>query len=212
MTELSGDYITSANRDAQDTAGKVKMFPSMTYIDPWDVKPEQVITEDLAHALAIINRYTGGSPFPAPVGMHSVRMARRAMPSLRQQSKMTKPESLRAWQLALAHLVHDGSEALGLNDMASPTKKKPGMEAYCEAHKRATAAIFTRYELPIELYDLTKPEDDFDFRREVKSFYEPDTLTKSEVIREMAWRDVEREFLATFRRIEAQIKALKETP
>lgn len=211
MTEqLTGDYITTTNRDAQDTAGKVKMFPSMTYIDPWDVKPEDVRVEDLAHALALINRYTGGCPFPAPVGMHSVRMARRAMPSLRQQSRLTKPELLRAWQLALAHLVHDGSEAMGLNDLASPTKKKPGMEPYCAAHRRATVAIFERFGLPIELYDLTKAEDDFDFHREVKSFYEPETLTKSEVIHEMAWRDVEREFLRTFKHIQTQIDLLKQ--
>jgi hypothetical protein len=211
MTEVMGDYITKVHRDVQDTVGKGKLFPSLTYVDPWDVKPEQVHIEDLAHALAIINRYTGGCPFPAPVGMHSIRMARRVMPSLRQYGHMTNAERLRAWQLALAHLVHDGSEALGLNDLASPVKKKPGMEEYCDAHKRAMRAIFIRFDLPFELFAETKVEDDRDFEREVKSFYEPESLTSAELIREIAWRDVEREFLATYRLIQSNIDALKET-
>lgn len=208
MTEPSGDYITTASRTDQEKVGKVKLYPSLTYIDPWDVKPEQVRIEDIAHGLAILNRYTGGSPFPSNVAMHSVRMARRASPSLTQLRSMTFVEQLAAWKLALAHLLHDGSEALGLNDLASPVKKKPGMEEYVKAHGRSMLAIFTRFELPFELLAATKMEDDYDFHREVKSFYEPQLLLNHERIYEVSWRRAEHEFLSTFEHIQAQITRL----
>lgn len=195
-------YISSMPREQQDRVGKVRMFPSGNYIDPFDVKPEEIEMRDLAHHLALINRYTGGSPFPAPVATHSVRMARRAIERMR-------PTTLREWQLVLAHLMHDGSEALGLNDMASPTKRKPGMEAYRAAHERAMVAVFTQFRLPIELLRETQQEDDFDFRREVKSFYEPESLLASELIKEVTWRQAEAEFIDLFNYISARIVALE---
>lgn len=69
--------------------------------------PEQVCARDIAHALALLNRYCGHSLWPYSVAQHSIMVA--------EIVAATAPE------LALAALLHDAPEAY-LNDWSSPLK------------------------------------------------------------------------------------------
>lgn len=206
MTNAAG-YITSMPREQQDRAGKIRMFPSGRYVDPFDLKPEDIRVDDIAHHLAIINRYTGGSPFPVSVAYHAVRVCNASV-NVKMIPQLSLEDQLRAHIRRLAHLHHDDGEAY-LNDLASPVKKKPGMEVYKEAHDRAERVIFGILGIPFELMAETKPLDDADFRREVTSFYEPQNLQPGEVVQEISWRQAERMFIELHDSIVLAIRTLK---
>lgn len=206
--ELAADYITSVSRDQQDRAGKIRMFVSGKYVDPFDLKHEDIHIEDIAHHLALINRFTGGAPFPDPVAQHSVRVCDASV-DVSVFTRETDPKiQLAAHQRRLAHLLHDAGEAY-LNDLASPVKKKLGMEAYKEAHDRAERVIFEAFGLDPELIHTTKELDDADFRREAASFFSPENLPRGQRIEEIPWRQAKRNFLARFNQITDRILTLQ---
>lgn len=73
-------------------------------IDLTNFQPQDVCIDDIAHALSILNRFTGHSKAPYSVAQHCVMV-----------SQITKPENAR-WGL-----MHDASEAY-LGDVARPLK------------------------------------------------------------------------------------------
>ena len=81
----------------------------MTYtgemFDPLNPDPELVRIEDIAHALALTNRYNGHTKFPYSVAQHCVRMAQPDMPGD-----------------MLMSLLHDAAEAY-VGDMVHPLKR-----------------------------------------------------------------------------------------
>jgi len=72
---------------------------------PCDPDPEEVDIEDVAHALSMINRFTGHTKFPYSVAQHSVYAYQRAKLYSRREA-----------------LLHDAPEAY-LNDISRPLKK-----------------------------------------------------------------------------------------
>lgn len=198
-------YIATMPREEQDRAGKIRMFPSGKYVDPFDLKPEDIEIADIAHHLSIVNRYTGGSPFPVSVASHSVRVCYASVDVERMVSGEPRVQ-LHAQRRRLAHLLHDAAEAY-LNDLASPVKKKAGMEAYIDAHHRAEKVIFAKFGLDIDWMPTTKELDDADFRFEVRSFYEPHFLQNRVV--EIPWRQARQSFLDIFDVITERIRQLE---
>jgi len=73
-------------------------------VDLQSFSPDDVRLPDIAHALSLINRYTGHTVLPYSVAQHSVVV-----------SQICQPEH------ALWGLLHDASEAY-LGDVASPLK------------------------------------------------------------------------------------------
>jgi hypothetical protein len=172
-------YIATLDRKEQERRGKIRTFTGK-YVDPMDLKPEDIDIEDIAHHLACVNRYTGASPFPMSVAQHSVWVSENVGDDL---------------DLQLAGLLHDAPEAY-INDLASPMKHKIPM--YVEADVRASAVVFAVFGLPIELLAMTKPADDKAFRTEVASFWKPETLTAGEVIHEITWRQAKTRFMERY--------------
>ena len=73
--------------------------------DFWEPTPETICIEDIAHALALTNRYGGHTHTPYSVAEHCVRMSYPELPG--------DP---------LTNLLHDAAEAY-VGDIASPQKQ-----------------------------------------------------------------------------------------
>jgi hypothetical protein len=96
-------------------------------VNPWNLLPElqagKVTLEDIAHALARINRWTGHTRTPISVGAHTLICVEAA----RRQSR----------QLARLALHHENGEVF-FNDLPWAIKKHPSMVAYRAAEHTAT--------------------------------------------------------------------------
>ena len=96
------------------TPDKIRTFTGR-YVDPLNMTADDLIIEDIAHALAQIPRFGGHLPIPYSVAQHCVLGA-------------TASEKEGA-QISLDFLMHDGSEAY-LLDLPKPIKSRlPEYEA-----------------------------------------------------------------------------------
>lgn len=103
-----------------------------TVFDPLNPDPALIDIRDIAHNLSTIVRFSGCVDPWYSVAQHSLEVAKRVPPEYR----------LRA-------LLHDGSEGLGLVDMASPLKAHPEFgRLYREFESVVQDAIADRYGLP----------------------------------------------------------------
>lgn len=106
------------------------------FVDPLDLRREDVAVEDIAHALAMQCRYSGHTLWHYSVAQHSVLC-----------SKAIEGGS----ELKFEALMHDASEAY-LQDMARPLKKDPYVgQAYRGAEKRVQRVL-------ADVFDLAWPE------------------------------------------------------
>jgi len=110
------------------------------HVDILDPDPNEIVIEDIAHALANTNRFGGHTQVPYSVAEHSLRM-----------SYIVPPE------LALEALMHDAQEAF-VGDMPSPFKKVmpefQGLEDSMEAAIRAAFGLPGQKHSPeIKYYD-----------------------------------------------------------
>lgn len=96
---------------------------------PLDPRPEEILIEDIAHALAMQCRFTGHVKRFYSVAEHSVHVSR-----------------LCPAEFALWGLLHDASEAY-LCDVARPVKRMPGMEGYRAAEAKLMDNITARFGL-----------------------------------------------------------------
>jgi hypothetical protein len=98
--------------------------------DPFDPDPDQIVIEDIAHALSNICRFTGHSLVFYSVAEHSVLASQYA------------PEGFK-----LSALLHDASEAY-LMDLARPIKHHPDMKLYREVEEKVEAVVAEKFGLP----------------------------------------------------------------
>lgn len=101
-------------------------------VNPLDLRPEDICIEDIAHALALCNRFAGHTKFPINVAQHSLFVA-HLCPDHYQQA-----------------LLHDASEAY-LGDVTKWLKRTPTMAGYREAEDRAQRVICSVFGIPHEL-------------------------------------------------------------
>lgn len=97
---------------------------------PLDVRPDDILIEDVAHHLANICRFGGACRVFYSVAEHCVRAS-----YVGDDAE------------ALARLLHDGPEYV-LGDVVRPLKRGGGFEAYTEAEDRAAAAFCVKFGLP----------------------------------------------------------------
>ena len=100
-------------------------------VDPWDMKPEDVVWLDVVQALSHTNRFLGHTARPMSVARHSLEVSR----ILEEQGASS--------DLQLAGLLHDASEAY-LGDVPRPLKRRPEYAPYREAEARCERAIAVR--------------------------------------------------------------------
>jgi len=96
------------------------------YMDPFDMRPEQVHIEDIAHALSLATRANGHIRHFYSVAQHCVNCALEA-----------RARGLSA-QVQLVCLLHDASETY-LADVPRPVKYR--LSGYAEAEEFVTAVI-----------------------------------------------------------------------
>lgn len=147
------EYILDVPREQQDRNGKIRCHPSGRYVNPLDLKPEDVDIRDIAHHLSNICRYTGACPNHYSVAQHSVLVSDALPPELK-----------------LAGLLHDAAEYV-FNDIASPVKRDPRMQWYRDLEHTAAEMIFRVYGVDPLFLPLTKPADDAIFRQEVAAWW-----------------------------------------
>lgn len=92
-------------------------------------KPEDVCMEDIAHALAHINRFTGHCKRAYSVAEHSLHVSQRVPPDHEVYG-----------------LMHDAAEAY-CGDVSRPLKRAAGMEAYKGIENGILRAIWLRFDL-----------------------------------------------------------------
>jgi len=93
------------------------------FINPYDPNPDDICIEDIAHALSLINRFTGHTTEPYSVAEHSIWMSLHATNEAR-----------------MAALLHDAAEAY-LGDQARPIKT----HEYRAAERYLLWKIFIRF-------------------------------------------------------------------
>lgn len=101
--------------------------------DPFDPKEDQIVIEDIAHALSNICRYTGHCRTFYSVAEHSVNASDYVPEKWSKQA-----------------LLHDASEAY-LMDIARPIKQHPAMAQYRETEQLVQRAILRKFKEPEEL-------------------------------------------------------------
>lgn len=169
-------------------------------VNPLDLRPEDVRIEDIAHALALINRFCGHTAAPISVAQHSVYVSRLCNGH------------------ALQGLLHDASEAY-LGDVTKWVKDAPEMALYREAEARAQRVILALFwcspELALEVESADRLMVRYEFERGYHGrtidhpAYPPVTDDERTLIGEWepwSWQQAEREFLEQFNRLERFLK------
>jgi uncharacterized protein len=161
---------------------------------PFDPRPDEVKIEDIAHHLAIINRFGGTSRLPLSVAQHSVLV-----------SDICRYGVLNAPDAALWGLLHDAHEAYLGVDLPRPVKRCiPGWK---EIEDRIQAAVCERFGLPLEMPAPVRIADEIALtteardlasnRNDIRTWDLPQEPLPSRVD-PLHWRDAERVFLARF--------------
>lgn len=101
-------------------------------IDLLNLKPEDIVIEDIAHALACCNRFSGHTAKPLSVAQHSVCV-----------SKLSEQNPMQG-------LLHDGSEAY-IGDITYYLKKTDVFEEYRTLEARIQELIYEKFGCPREM-------------------------------------------------------------
>lgn len=111
------------------------------YVSPLALRPSDIVIEDIAHALALVNRFAGHTSRPISVAQHSVYVSRLC----------EGPHALQA-------LLHDASEAY-LGDVTKWLKAEPEMEHYRRAEARAQRVICRVFGVSSRLHTTVEVAD-----------------------------------------------------
>lgn len=133
--------IANDNAPKKDRGPYIAVYRGRFY--PFDPRASEVDIETIAHQLAAIVRYGGGTEKPYSVAEHSVHIARWLQPRYGDRT-------------ALYGLLHDAPEALsGFGDVQRPSKDRvPQIRAIEEKIWHAVAAAFGLSPMiPIEVHD-----------------------------------------------------------
>lgn len=167
--------------------------------------PDQgdILIEDIAHALSLMTRANGHFSDFFSVAQHSLQCAREAI------ARNYVP------QVALACLLHDGSEAY-LSDLTRPVKQN--MVMYLQIEEQLQNAIYEKFlgEIPKEEeVILLKHIDDACLYYEFKHFMKEPIMLQEPIMMSdpvydfVPMKEVEQEFLQLFHELTEQIKEQK---
>jgi hypothetical protein len=177
------------------------------HVNPLDLKYDDIDIQDIAHALALCNRFSGHSKKPISVAQHSYYVHRVCA------NGIIKPER---WLLRQA-LLHDASEAY-LGDVSKWVKQHEAMEGYRYHEALAQRVIAERFGIPFEMHLMVKTADDLMVRfegRHLTAGISPDFLAEhpnyppvSDIERKdigywkaWSWKMAENQFLKTWEKV-----------
>lgn len=112
--------------------------------------PDAIVIEDIAHALACVNRFGGHTKKPTNVAQHSVYV-----------SRLSGPDPV----ARLQGLLHDASEAY-LGDIIKWIKATPEFERYREIEDNLQRAIYRKFGVPEEMLPAVERADRIMVRHE----------------------------------------------
>lgn len=160
--------------------------------DPW---PEDFDIDEIAHSLAIQNRFNGHTHYPESVALHSVLVA----------------ELLKKWdepiEVVRCGLLHDAAEAY-VGDVISPLKRK--LTDYKPIEANIEEAIAKRFGLPYPFPESVKLADKAMLLVERRALLaEPPRPWVEDTgldvpkwgIAELTWQEAKELFLSTFWRL-----------
>lgn len=168
-------------------------------MDPFDMTPEQVNIEDIAHALSMMVRANGHLDSFFSIAQHCLNCAIEA------KSRALSP------RVQLACLLHDAAECY-IADVPRPVKHR--LEGYALIEQRASKAVFAAFGLSGLSADELKAVDDID---NAMLYYEFKALTGSIITKTRPYismehdfspkpiETVEREFLETFQELHQRL-------
>lgn len=165
---------------------------------PLDPREEEILIEDIGHALSLICRGNGHTNHFYSVAQHSINCAKEA--KVRGYSN----------RVQLACLLHDGSEAY-LSDITRPVKKE--LKEYLIIEDKLQNAIYKKYsigDLTKEELNLIKSVDDSMLKYEMKylmNFHEiiGEDLVGNYSLEFVLMSEVEKEFLELFNEIKIYV-------
>lgn len=154
---------------------------------PLDPEPADIDIVDIAHALALTNRFNGHTREPYSVAQHSVLVHDAIYLGDGPQMRLTA-------------LLHDAAEAY---IMVRPLKHAPGIAGYRLIDDQITAAIMGRYSGIWPLPEAVKAADEIALRTEQRDLVNgaegwKDGPTLMRTITPWRWVDAEAAFLRAF--------------
>lgn len=155
---------------------------------PGDARVEDIHIEDIAHALALCNRFAGHTTVPYSVAQHSVMIARTFGPGS---------------DLRKCALLHDAAEAY-IGDLTRPLKKLEDLEAFNRIEAALMRLICTRFGLPVDCPEAIKEADQAMLRSEQRDLvrgaegWRNGSCLYDETVRPWPWWQAEMEYLLEF--------------
>lgn len=180
-----GDYI--------EVYGGTRFYP----LDP---REDEIHIEDIAHALALTNRFSGHTRVPYSVAEHSVRVS-YAVEIHAQRCNHPDPRRVAKWGL-----IHDSPEAY-LNDIPRPLKRTEAFYPYRNLENNLLRKIACRFGLTGDLPQIVKDADEILLATEARDLMTPGALDRWTPFRfepqpmpinPMSWQEAKRQFLARF--------------
>lgn len=151
------------------------------FVDPLNMRPEDVRIGDIAHALSNQNRFNGYTSRPYSVAEHSVYVARvvaRMYDNAGTSAVMGLTEDIfDRRSITRQALLHDATEAY-LLDIPRPVKL--AIPAYGEIEARLWEVIAGVFDVPVEMHPFVKEADRRLCHTEKLAFLSPEGLDKPE--------------------------------
>lgn len=120
--------------NTQYRKGTIKTYSGI-YVDPLDMRPEDIRVVDMAHSLAYSVRYNGHYPVRRSIAKHCIEGCEFIL--------LNYPDER---EEALCFLLHDGEEAY-TGDMVNPLKRQPVMGPFVVAGESIQEVIAKAYGL-----------------------------------------------------------------
>lgn len=161
-------------------------------------QPEHIDIRDVAHHLALINRFCGATDMPISVAQHSVYVAKVV-------AHLKGDPVAQLWGL-----LHDSHEAY-IGDISRPVKYLLGIDCMSSLAAKLDIAITTRFglhpKLTAEHFDLVKVADDMALAAEWRDQMKGDSPIASPAapfpVKPVPWHKAEEQFLSTFANLHA---------
>lgn len=171
-------------------------------VNPLALRASDVCIEDIAHALALTNRFCGHTKWPISVAQHSVYVSRLCSEGV----------------IGLQGLLHDASEAY-IGDVTKWLKASPEFQAYRAAEARLQRMIYRKFGCATRQHSYVDAADQLMVRVEafksnpshgmfrLKNYPLP---TRSELARvgswgPWTWRQAEESFLQRFHELTGEL-------